>query len=171
MVQGSGIGETAKALLRMGATDAEALELVRFLHPDAETGAKSITWYRSKLVSDFENVLSAREAPGLDRSRLRSLILGQNHEPSTARQPEAPGSHVETARRHLREWKTNQQVLEAVLSTHPDCGYKTLNVSDLRSRMRDDGEKIPTDDVARRWQEGRLRPIDPSPPPELATPD
>ena len=79
MVQGSGIGETAKALLRMGATDAEALELVRFLPPDAETSAKSITWYRSKLVSDFENVPSAREAPGLDRSRLRSLILGQNH--------------------------------------------------------------------------------------------
>ena len=170
MVQGSGIGETAKALLRMDATDAEALELVRFLHPDAETSAKSITWYRSKLVRDFEDVPSAREAPGLDRDRLRLLILGQNREPSIARQPAAPGSHVESARKHLRAWMTNQQVLDAVLAAHPDCGYKTVNVSDLRSRMRDDGEKIPTDDVARRWQEGRLRPIDPTPPSDLTYP-
>ncbi len=165
-----GSGETARALIRQGATDEETLELVRFLHPGGRTTLKTIQSYRSRMRDDFEDVPVGRDAPGIDRARLRELIVGQNHEPSNARQPETPGSHVETAREHLRAWRTNRQVLEAVLAAHPDCGYKTLNVSDLRSRMRDDGEQIPTDDVARRWQEGRLRPIDPTPPSELADP-
>lgn len=169
MVRASGIGDTAKALIRMGAIDAEALELVRFFHPDGDTSAKSITWYRSQLVTDFEDVCSATKAPGLDRARLLALLLGVGYERSDEAEHEI-GSHVETAREQLRIWRTNQQVLDIVLAVHPSCGYKSLNVSDLRTRMRGDGEKIPTDDVARRWQEGRLRPIDPVPPSDLAPP-
>ena len=167
MVTVPGSGETARALIRMGATDAEALELVLFIHhPDAKTTLKTIRSYRAELVNDFEDVPSAIEAPGLDRARLRGLILGAyGHSGQPAQAPSAPPqtSHVETARRELLAWRTNQQVLDAVLAAHPDCGYTLNNVSDRRSRVGKT-ERVPYDEEAMRWQNGRPRATDPEPP-------
>ncbi|WP_143114786.1 hypothetical protein [Jannaschia rubra] len=164
-----GSGETAKQLIRLGARDDEALELVLFLHPGAKTTPTTIRHYRSEMRADFEDVKIDGEAPGLDRARLRALVLGWGEVPST------PGSkptqsYREITRDKILLWWTNRQVLDAVLAAWPDCGYTTNNVSDLRSRLRAKDELVPDDDAARRWQEGRPWAIDPKPPAGLKPP-
>ena len=94
-----GSGETARALIRQGATDEETLELVRFLHPGGRTTLKTIRSYRSRMRDDFEDVPVGGDAPGIDRARLRELIVGQNHEPSSGRRSRRPP--VRTSRRRV----------------------------------------------------------------------
>ena len=170
MVSGTGSGETARALIRMGATDAEAAEFVRLLHPGAQTTTETVRKYRWEMRDVLEDVTMSSEAPGLDRAWLRRLILGVDGHAGQSTETSVPppaASHVETTRRELLAWKTNQQVLDAVLAAHPDCGYTGRNVSDRRSRMRDDNEYVPDEHAARRWHAGRPRSTDPKPPEDL----
>lgn len=75
MAGDTGVGETANALIRMGATNAQAFALVKILHPEAATTSKSISWYRKTLRADFEDIPISRQAPGLDLKAIRSRIL------------------------------------------------------------------------------------------------
>ena len=165
-----GSGDTARALIRQGATDDEVLELLRFLHPDGKTTLKTVRSYRSRMRADFEDVPVGRDAPGLDRARLCELIVGADLV-ATDRVEERNGLTArEVARASIREWKTNAQVLEDVLRVWPEKDYDTLDISDVRSRMRSKDERIPTDNEVRRWQAGEPWVADLTPPPELVRP-
>lgn len=165
-----GSGDTARALIRQGATDEEALELLRFLHPDGKTTLRTVQSYRSRMRADFEDVPVGRDAPGLDRGRLRELIVSSD---LVARETAVERHGLtarEVARASICEWKTNAQVLEEVLSVWPEKDYDTLDISDVRSRMRSKDERIPTDNEVRRWQAGEPWAADLTPPPELVRP-
>lgn len=165
-----GSGETARALIRQGATDEEVLELVRFLHPDGRTTLGTVQSYRSRMRDDFEDVPVGRDAPGLDRGRLRELIVASDLiVPETERKRQGLTAR-EIARASLREWKTNQQVLDDVLAAWPEKEYTTLDISDVRSRMRSKDQRIPTDNEVRRWQAGEPWVADLKPPPDLVRP-
>jgi len=77
----------------------------------------------------------------------------------------------EVARASLREWKTNQQVLDDVLAAWPEKEYTTLDISDVRSRTRSKDQRIPTDNEVRRWQAGEPWVADLTPPPEVVRSD
>ena len=165
-----GSGDTARALIRQGATDDEVLELLRFLHR-RDTTLGSIQSYRSRMRTGGENDIPLnRDAPGIDRDRLREVIVGADLV-STATVQERHGLTArEVARASIREWKTNAQVLEDVLRVWPEKDYDTLDISDVRSRMRSKDERIPTDNEVRRWQAGEPWAADLTPPPELVRP-
>lgn len=165
-----GSGDTARALIRQGATDSETLELVRFIHR-SDTTLGSIQSYRSRMRTGGESDIPLNgDAPGIDRSRLRELIVASDLiAPETERKRQGPTAR-EVARASLREWKTNQQVLDDVLAAWPEKEYTTLDISDVRSRMRSKDQRIPTDNEVRRWQAGEPWVADLKPPPDLVRP-
>ena len=166
-----GSGDTARALIRQGATDDEALELLRFLHPDGKTTLKTVQSYRSRMRTGGESDIPLNgDASGIDRVQLRELIVGADLVVTDTVEKRNGLTAREVARESIREWKTNAQVLEDVLRVWPEKDYDTLDISDARSRMRSKDERIPTDNEVRRWQAGEPWAADLTPPPELVYP-
>jgi hypothetical protein len=56
-----GVGTAAKEAIRDGKTNDETLAIVQAEFPEAKTSKASINWYRNKLRTDGEKVLTARE--------------------------------------------------------------------------------------------------------------
>ena len=140
MSQSNGIGETAKHLIRQGGSNKEVLAEVLRLHPGAKTSLKSIIWYRSKMVTDFEDVPSSKEAPGLQPAPPKPVVSAKNGRTSAR----------EVIRASLRGWATNQQALDAAKAAFPTTELNPDDVRGLRTALRRQGERIPTDSEARR---------------------
>lgn len=60
------VGMVVEAAMRKGATNKQALALVRKTFPDAETSAASVSWYRTNLRKRGENVPTDQEARQAD---------------------------------------------------------------------------------------------------------
>jgi len=144
------IEKVAEDALRRGLTNQEALEEVLRIHLTAKTSIKSIMWYRNRLRSNGENVLMARELKEVVSSD-QQADTGQPLAPTKA----LSGSHLDVVRASLRDWKTNLQALEAAQTAFPNAKVNLRDVSSVRTRLRDKNERIPTDNEARRRQEGR----------------
>lgn len=56
------VGKVAESAMRRGATNKQALALVRSAFPDAETSAASIAWYRTNLRKRGEDIPTDQEA-------------------------------------------------------------------------------------------------------------
>ena len=56
------VGKVVEAAMRKGATNKQALALVRATFPDAETSAASVSWYRTNLRKRGEDIPSDQEA-------------------------------------------------------------------------------------------------------------
>ena len=56
------VGKVAESAMRRGATNKQALALVRASFPDAETSAASIAWYRTNLRKRGEDIPTDQEA-------------------------------------------------------------------------------------------------------------
>lgn len=56
-----GIGDIIRTAIRDGKTNAEALEIVLGLKPDANTTLASVNWYRNKLRKMGEDIPTSRE--------------------------------------------------------------------------------------------------------------
>lgn len=171
MEKPEGIGETANRLIRKGATNQEALAEVLRLHPDAKTTLNCIRWYRSKLVCDFEDVPSSREAPGLGRSE-ETQSPSTTHPATETVHFGGPNGGVRTAalallRDMLRQWRTNDQALSLARGAYPAGGVSSEDVRTVRAELRRSGEYVPTSAEARRFQIGEPRPTDPAPPKSL----
>lgn len=144
MAKSSGIGETAKRLIRSGGTNKEVLAEVLRLHPGAKTSPKSIIWYRSQMMQDFEDIPTSREAPGLDpaiSTRVKPVLNGRN-------------SAREVIRASVRGWTTNRQALDAARAAFPTTELNPDDVRGIRAELRRQGERIPTDAEARRLLAG-----------------
>lgn len=138
------IEKVAEDAIRRGLSNQEALDEVLRVHPNAKTKIASITWYRNRLRSNGENVPMARE-----------IEADVDATPMQPTAPPGPSQHLDVVRASLRDWKTNQQALEAALAAFPHARVNLRDVSSVRTRMRDKEERIPTDNEVRRRQEGR----------------
>ena len=67
-----GIGEVAVRAIRAGMTNAEALSAVMAEFPGAQTTLRNISWYRSKLRSDGEDIPLDSEAEGARCDEIKS---------------------------------------------------------------------------------------------------
>jgi hypothetical protein len=56
------VGKVVEAAMRKGATNKQALALVRATFPDAETSAASVSWYRTNLRKRGEDIPTDQEA-------------------------------------------------------------------------------------------------------------
>lgn len=56
------VGKVVESAMRRGATNKQALALVRASFPDAETSAASIAWYRTNLRKRGEDIPTDQEA-------------------------------------------------------------------------------------------------------------
>ncbi len=56
------VGKVVESAMRRGATNKQALALVRTTFPDAETSAASIAWYRTNLRKRGEEIPTDQEA-------------------------------------------------------------------------------------------------------------
>ena len=140
MARSSGIGETAKRLIRGGGSNQEVLDEVLRLHQGAKTTLKSIRWYRSRMTQDFEDIPSSREAPGL------KLAISTPVKPVL----NARSSSREVIRASIRGWTTNRQALDAARAAFPTTELNPDDVRGIRAELRRQGEKVPTDAEARR---------------------
>lgn len=169
MEKPEGIGDTARRLLRMGATNREALDGVLRAHPDAKTTMKCIRWYRHHLLKDFD-APPARDAPGLPPDALEppsEPARESRGPPPRARDREAGerGLALALTRDLLRRWRTNEQVRTTVLEAYPGARVTGADVRAARSELRNSrGEYVPTSAEARRFQAGEPLPTDPAPP-------
>ena len=138
------IEKVAEDAIRRGLSNQEALDEVLRVHPNAKTKIASVMWYRNRLRSNGENVPKARE---IEADAGATPI-------QPAPQP-GPSQHLDVVRASLRDWKTNQQALEAAFAAFPNAKVNLRDVAGARSRMREKDKQIPTDNEARRRQEGR----------------
>ncbi len=60
-VKEPGIGDIIREAIREGKTNAEALEIVLGLKPDANTTLASVNWYRNKLRKMGEDIPTSRD--------------------------------------------------------------------------------------------------------------
>lgn len=164
------IGETANRLLRMGATNKEALQGVLKVHPTAKTTMKCIRWYRHRLTSDFEDVPYARDAPGLTSDN-----NGASSQSAFSPAREAPPVSADTRadaldllRKLLLRWRTNEQAILEVKRSYPSAGIRPEDVRTVRSELGRSGQYVPTSAQARRAQIGEPRATDPAPPAWIA---
>jgi len=141
MKRSGGIGETAKRLIRQGGTNKEVLAEVLRLHTGAKTSLKSVVWYRSKMIADFEDVPSSKKAPGIQKTNSDSIKPPLLNGRSSAR---------EVIRASLRGWTTNRQALDAARAAFPSMELSPDDVRGIRTELRRQGERIPTDAEARR---------------------
>ncbi|MFD1344268.1 hypothetical protein [Litorisediminicola beolgyonensis] len=166
MKKPEGIGGTAMRLLRLGATNKEALEGVLRVHPEARTTMKSIRWYRNRLLNDFD-APRASDAPGLPPDKMPPKPAAPT--PRRASSPEPGRGDVRTValalvRDLVRRWRTNEQVLSTVLEAYPGARVTGEDVRTVRAELRRAGEYVPTSAEARRFLVGEARPTDPTPP-------
>ena len=168
MEKAEGIGETANRLIRKGATNQEALAEVMRIHPDAKTTLNCIRWYRSKLVCDFEDVPSSRQAPGLSESSEMPpptpAQTAADAVPSAGANGEMRTAALALLRDLLRQWRTNDQALSLARQSYPSGGVSSEDVRTVRAELRRAREYVPTSAEARRFQIGEPRPTDPVPP-------
>ena len=87
MKKKQGSGEAARQLIRLGASDSEALAFIKLLYPQAKTTLTTINHYRAKMKADFEDVETNSAAPGLDLDRLRNLVLHGESESADSSAP------------------------------------------------------------------------------------
>lgn len=114
------IQSVARAAIREGLTNEQALERVLVDFPYARTTKASIGKYRREMRSTGENVPTAMQARAATR--------------------ETPGSLALAA---LREGKTTKQVIAAVKAKFPKARMTETMVSSYRNRLRGRGEAVP----------------------------
>lgn len=143
------IEKVAEDAIRRGLSNQDALAEVLRIHPSAKTKIASISWYRNRLRSNGEDIPMARNIEAAEPVAPARVA----EEPQTALP--GPSQHLDVVRASLRDWKTNRQALEATIAVFPNAKVNLHDVSSVRTRMRDKDERIPTDNEARRRQEGR----------------
>lgn len=168
MKRPEGIGDTARRLLMMGATNKEALEGVLQAHPKAKTTLKCIRWYRHHLSNNFDAPL-ARDAPGLPPAARASSHGQAATATSRPSREQRNGSNARAAalallRDLLLRWRTNEQAISAARDAYPEASVTSEDVRAARNELRRAGEDVPTSAEARRFLVGDARPTDPQPP-------
>lgn len=137
---------------------------------DPEDFQEHDAWLQLMQACHHATAGDGRDARGLDRARLRELIVSADLIATDTVEERNGLTAREVARASIREWQTNAQVLEDVLRVWPEKDFDTLDISDVRSRMRSKDERIPTDNEVRRWQAGEPWAADLTPPPSLRPP-
>lgn len=166
------IGDTARRLIREGATNEEALAGVLRLHPGAKTTLKSVHWYRWRMRDDFEEVPEAKDAPGLtsaveDEPPAPGPVATENVRLDRAHGDQR-ASALALLRDVLKQWRTNDQARALVREVHPDVRLTSDDVRTIRAELRRSGQYVPTSAEARRFHVGELRPTDPVPPKHIS---
>lgn len=66
--KGPSIGDIACQAIRDNKTNEQVLACVLAEFPDAKTSSASVNWYRNKLKSDGESIMSSREAKAAQKA-------------------------------------------------------------------------------------------------------
>lgn len=147
------IGQVADDAIRRGLRNQEVLDEVKRLHPKGNTKMASIVWYRNQLRSNGEDVPTETEL----KNAARKLDAEFSASPSAdGAGPKAAAERlIETTMRELiQDGATNEQVHDTTIRAFPDARLQHRAAEDLRTAMIRAGEKVPTDDEARRAQGG-----------------
>lgn len=144
------IGQVARDAIRSGATDGEALAEVLRLHPGARTTLGSISWYRHTLRRAGEAVPTQREA----RARPPAQRTAPPPAPKKDRRRAVRTPAIDIVMELLRQGATNRQAYDTARRAYPDADLVPDTVRLCRTKLRRNGELVPTNNEARRAQQG-----------------
>lgn len=140
------IGEITIDSIIRGATNQEAVDAVKKVHPGAKSNDRTVSWYRTRLKSAGAQIPSARDAPGIDKGY-------SVPKPTTAADSAARQKARGLACRIIVENGTNEQAFREATEAFPESGIREREVSDLRHILVHwPGKKVLSDSEARKFQ-------------------